>query len=319
MLRILIFFCLISQTLVGQRLLIEKSKSLFESGSYANAKSILKDIAKPSSEFAEAQYYLGRIATEEKQYELAITYFESAAKTNPSSAEYHNWLGVLYGVVAMEANPIKQAYLAPKIKNEFETAIVIEPTNIATLWGLVHYYTQAPGFLGGSWQKAFDCAKAMGKMNCAQGLCASGFVHAAQKQTALAEKEMLQAMKLDSTNFLTANYLAEFYEQEKQNEKAFLVYQKFLSRAPLHRLALFNVGRHSARFGYQTTQGIRCLNLYLTKAAKPNEPSHSNAALCLAMIYEKQGDIPMAKSYYQNSLRLEPGLKEAEERLKRLN
>ncbi len=155
------------QLLFGQNLSLEKSKGLFENGNYSSAKSILSAITKSSSAFGEAQYYLGRIATIEKQYPQAVDYFEKAVMTDSSIAEYHNWLGVLYGVVAMDANPIKQAWLAPKIKNEFEKAAALDPANIQTQWGLVHYYTKAPGFLGGSWKKALDCVKTIEKLNSA--------------------------------------------------------------------------------------------------------------------------------------------------------
>jgi hypothetical protein len=105
---------------------------------------------------------------------------------------------VLYGVVAMDANPIKQAWLAPKIKNEFEKAAALDPANIQTQWGLVHYYTKAPGFLGGSWKKALDCVKTIEKLNKAQGLCARGFVYEKQGDMANAKIFYQNSLKLES-------------------------------------------------------------------------------------------------------------------------
>jgi tetratricopeptide (TPR) repeat protein len=173
---LLLWVYLFSQALHGQNLNLEKSKILFDNKSYSDAKLLLASFTISSSGFAEAQYLLGRIATEEKHFPQAVGYFEKAVGANSKSAEYHNWLGVLYGVVAMGANPFRQAWLAPKIKNEFEKAAALEPENIQTQWGLIHYYTKAPGFLGGSWQKAQACVKTIEKLNYAQGLCARGFL-----------------------------------------------------------------------------------------------------------------------------------------------
>ncbi|GHM98753.1 hypothetical protein WSM22_02430 [Cytophagales bacterium WSM2-2] len=132
--RLLIIFFFYAHLSPGQ--LIEKSKSFFEAKNYSEAKPLLSGIRETEQQFAEAQYYLGRIATEEKKYELAVNYFEKSVATNPASAEYHNWLGVLYGVLALDANPIRKAFLAPKIKNEFEKAAAIDPANIPNTMGI---------------------------------------------------------------------------------------------------------------------------------------------------------------------------------------
>ena len=79
MFRLLIFLCLVTGRLDAQA-----PKDLFESGDYLQAKRILTTIDEHDRTFADAQYYLGRIATLEKKYSSAITYFESAVKSNPA-------------------------------------------------------------------------------------------------------------------------------------------------------------------------------------------------------------------------------------------
>jgi tetratricopeptide (TPR) repeat protein len=186
MTRILIAILFYTHSSFGQ-LPTEKARVLFESHKYSEAKAILVTVKTNNGQFAEAQYLLGRIATEEKNYDQAIIYFEKSVEFNPRIAEYHNWLGVMYGVIAIDSNPFRQAMLAPKIKNEFEKAAAIDPSNIQTQWGLLHYYIKAPGFLGGSWTKAFDCAKVIAKINEAQGLCAKGLIYESQGNIALAK------------------------------------------------------------------------------------------------------------------------------------
>jgi tetratricopeptide (TPR) repeat protein len=299
--------------------ILVKSKILFADRNFPEAKNLLTRIARGTPEYPEAQYYLGRIAVEQKDYDESIQRFEKAVNSRPDVVEYHNWLGVMYGVVAMDANPIKQAYLAPKIKNEFEKAAALDPNNLQTQWGLITYFTSAPGFLGGSWEKSFECARVIARNNPAQGLRALGLIYSAQKKMDLAEKEFVAALKLEPTNPENDYALARFYEDHGKYEEAFAVYDVVLKKDPGNMVAAFRVGSMSARRGCQLEKGILYLNQYLAYSPRLNEPSHSGANISLGMIYEKKGDKPKAKSYYETSLKLEPGMKEALAGLARLN
>jgi tetratricopeptide (TPR) repeat protein len=298
---------------------IAKSKALFEKRSFDEAKVVLNSVAKTSSDYADAQYYLGRIAVEQKAYEESISRFEKAIEANDKVAEFHNWLGVMYGVIAMDASAFRQAYLAPKIKNEFEKSAAIDPLNLQTQWGLITYYCKAPFFLGGSWDRALECAVVISKLNAAQGFRANGFVHSAQKKTTQAEKEYSQAVQLEPNNPENDYALAQFYADHKKYDKAMAIYEDLLKKDPKNMVTAFHLGQTSAECGQGFDKGIVCLSQYLTYTPKPNEPSTSGASLYLAMIYEKKGDKSKAKSYYQASLKLEPGMKEAKEGLERVD
>jgi tetratricopeptide (TPR) repeat protein len=298
---------------------ISRIKILFEDRNFAEAKSILLSIKEGSTDYAESLYYSGRIAVEEKNYDLSVEKFEQAISVNPNNVEYHNWLGVMYGVVAMNSGTLKQAYLAPKIKNEFEKAAALEPNNLPTQWGLVTYYTKAPGFLGGSWEKAFASASIISRNNKAQGIRAYALIHAVQNKTTIAEKEYKEAIQMEPTNCEHIFALAQFYNDQKQYDKSFRLYEDVISRNPLNMVATYHIGHASAQSGMQIEKGISCLTKYLSYTPKPNEPGHSDANLSLAIIYEKKGDRVMARKYYQNTLLLYPGMREAREGLERLN
>ena len=303
----------------AQSPLILSCRALFEQRNFALAKKALTAIPKGSLDYAEAQYYLGRVAVEEREYNVSIERFESAIDSNPQSAEYHNWLGVMYGVLAISANPFKQAYLAPKIKGEFEIAAALDPHNLQTQWGLISYYTNAPGFLGGSWEKALDCAQVISNHDKAQGLRAFATVHAAQKKPVLAEREFKEAIQKEPTNCEHVFALAGFYKERQQYAKAFDMYEAAIKNFPHNMVAVFHFGQLAARQGDHVEKGILCLDQYLTYTPKPNEPSHADALVSLAALYEKSGDTVNARNYYESTLRLEPGMKEAKEGLERLN
>ena len=57
---------------------VEKGKKLWENKKPAEAKKLLLTIYEDSKDYAEAQFYLGRIAYDEKDFESAEDFFEEA-------------------------------------------------------------------------------------------------------------------------------------------------------------------------------------------------------------------------------------------------
>ena len=294
-------------------------RKLFEARHFESAKSQLSIISKDSKEYPEALDLFGRIAVEERSYDLSIQMFERAIAENPHVAEYHNWLGVMYGVIAMSSNPIRQAYYAPKIRNQFEEAAGLDPENLQTQWGLINYYTKAPGFLGGSWEKALICAGVISKQDRIQGLRALGFIHAEQGKDSVAEKELMEAFDAEPDNWENTFALAQFYFGKKMFERTVALYQSYMERHPQNMIVAFHLGATSARSGIAMDRGIRCLTHYLSYIPHPNEPAHSDAHMNLGLLYEKKGQRELARKCFLASLKIEPGLKEAREGLSRVN
>jgi tetratricopeptide (TPR) repeat protein len=123
---------------------VEKGKTLYQEFAVVN---------KSQKDYAESRYYLGRIAFDKNELDKAQTYFEEAIDVNATVADYHYWLGNTLGAIAQGANTFKQGILAPKIKSAFERTVELDPTNIPAHRGLIEFYTQAPGFMGGRWQQ----------------------------------------------------------------------------------------------------------------------------------------------------------------------
>jgi tetratricopeptide (TPR) repeat protein len=60
---------------------VNRGKALYESKKYEEAEKILEAIPKKTSDYAAAQYYLGRIAFDKKEYDDAVDYFKEATIT----------------------------------------------------------------------------------------------------------------------------------------------------------------------------------------------------------------------------------------------
>ncbi len=308
-------FVFVPISLFGQSAL-EKASSLFEARKYDEAEKVLAAIPEKSADYAGAQYYLGRIAFNQKEFDDAQDYFEEAVEVNDKVADYHNWLGNTYGTIARDANMIKQGMLAPKMKNAWEKAIALDGKNIDARTSLIQYYTQAPGFMGGSFEKAKEVANQILKLNPAEGHRQMGNILLSEKKPDEAEKEFLKMAKADPTY---ANGLANFYTNQKQYDKAFALFEEALKKTPEDYISIYQIGRTAAVSGQRLDRGEECLKKYLSYSPKQNEPSHAGANMRLAQIKEKKGNKAEAKKLFQTALKLDGSLKEAKEGLERVS
>lgn len=294
---------------------VEQAKKLFDAKRFAEAKKVLSAVDDDHKEYGAAQFYLGRISFEEEKYEDAAEYFEEAVEVNDKNAEYFTWLGDTYGTIAKDANVMRQGMLAPKMKSAWESAIALDPTSINPRLSLIQYYTQAPGFMGGSYEKAHDVAKQIKKLNLAQGHRAEGNVFYNEEKWTEAEREYVAMAKADPAY---TPVLANYYVNQKQYEKAFTLFEEALKRNPGDMASAYQFGKLSAISGQKLELGETYLKKYLTYKPQPNEPSHAGAYMRLGNIYEKRGKKAEAKSAYESSLKLDESMKEAKEGLGRV-
>lgn len=311
----LTFLLIIPSLCLGQNT-IDQARSLFESKKYTEAKTILAKIGEGQKDYAAARYYLGRIAFDQNALDDAEDYMEEAIEANDKVADYHYWLGSILGTVARDANVLRQGMLAPKIRDSFEKTVALDPKNMDAHWGLISFYTEAPGFMGGSYEKALTEAAAIKKLNEADGHRAYGLIYTKQEKYADAEKEYLLAYK---ANPAYTNPVINFYLNRKQYDKAFAFLEEALKSQPDNMLLVYQVGRTSAITGEKLDRGEQCLVRYLSYTPGQNEPSHAGAQMRLGQIYEKRGNKAEAKKRYEAALKQEPSQKEAKDGLARVS
>jgi tetratricopeptide (TPR) repeat protein len=310
---IIILLLFLSKPLFAQTT-ISDARKLYEERKPSDAKKILATIHSESKDYAEAQYYLGRIAFDEKNYDDAEEFFEESVDTNDKVAEYHNWLGNTYGQIAQDANMLKKSSLAPKMRSQWEQAVALRPDYIDPRESLVQYYLQAPGFLGGGVDKAEETAKQIMKLNAAKGHAQMGAIYVHEKKIPQAEKEYLDMVKADPA---TRARLGNFYLSQKMYEKSFALSEDALKKNPDDMVATYVIGRTSAVSGLKLERGEECLKKYLQYSPKQNEPSHAGATMRLAQINEKKGNKSAAKDLFAKALKMDANLTEAKEGFER--
>ncbi len=89
-----------------------------------------------------------------KQYEVALEQIQQAIEMAPEVSNYHHLLGKCYGRLAEKSNFLQAISLTKKTRKALEKAVELDQSNISALRDLMEYYRRAPGFLGGSKEKA---------------------------------------------------------------------------------------------------------------------------------------------------------------------
>jgi tetratricopeptide (TPR) repeat protein len=206
--------------------------------------------------------------------------------------------------------------LAPRIKGEFEETVKLDPKNLDAWRGLITFYTQAPGFMGGSYDKAFEVSNEIAKIDVAEGHRARGSIYSGQEKFDEAEKEYLAAYKLKPQ---LIGQLSAFYISRKQYDKSFRLAEEAAQKDPSNMSLIYIIGRTSAISGQRLDRGEECMKKYLAYQPKENEPSHGGAHMRLGQIYEKRGIKAEAKKSYEAAIKMDPTLKEAKDGLERVS
>ena len=71
-----------------------------------------------------------------------------------------NWLGRAYGRRAETSNPFTAPGYASKARQMFEKSVALDPSNKEATGDLLDFYLEAPGFMGGGYEKAEALVKA---------------------------------------------------------------------------------------------------------------------------------------------------------------
>jgi tetratricopeptide (TPR) repeat protein len=308
-----LLFLFVLESAFGQSK-VDQAQKLYEANKYPEVISLLSGVKKDDKDFAGAQYWLGRVAYDQKRLDDAEEFFEEAVDANEKSPEYHNWLGNAYAEIAQNANVFKQGILAPKMKSQWEKAVELSPTYLDPRKSLIQFYLKAPGFMGGSVDKAKETANQIMKINVAEGHLQMGNIYVNQKKIPEAEKEYQEMVKADPAYTFV---LAGFYTNQKQYDRAFAFFEDAIKKDPQDMRSTYQFGRVSAISGMKLERGEEYLRKYLTYSPKANEPSLGGANMRLAQIVEKKGNKIEAKRLYETALKLDANLKEATEGLQR--
>jgi len=214
--KIIPFFLLLTLLLANGH--IELGKNLFKERKFNKAKKAFLDAIKKNDKSAEAFYFLAKIHFYQDELDSAIEYCESAIELVDDNAEYHFWMGRLYGMDALQSNIFKKISLANNILEHFEKSVELDSNHVGGNVGLAQFYWHAPGIVGGDVDKAISIAKRVVELEKIEGynLLANIYVSEDRPTEAMAEIE-----KFISVDELRGRLLlARFHLRNEKNREA---------------------------------------------------------------------------------------------------
>lgn len=294
---------------IASSLAAQTPEELFKSGKYDDAKKVFAERVAKNRNDANALFHMGRIAEEQDKFSEAVDWYEKALKLNDTSATYHFWLGSATGALAQRASKIKQPFLARKVKSEFERASQLDPKMLDPRLGLVDFYTMAPGFMGGSIEKAHQQADEIKKLHPYRGQYAEARIAQKQKNVEAEGKAFeaaLAAAKVAAPDSLTPWYwLANYYRRNSRFDESFALCDSIMKKKPDEVPVHASYGVVAALSGKNLERGERELKFYLEHPPKEvTDATISFVRYHLGLIYEKTARKDAAKTEYAEAVRL---------------
>jgi tetratricopeptide (TPR) repeat protein len=211
----------------------------------------------------------------------AIDAFQKALALEPNSSEYNLWLGRAYGRKAETANPLLAPSIASKARQYFERAVQLDPANEEALNDLFEYYLEAPGFLGGGFDKALDVAKRIRQINPAEYYFAEAQVAERRKEYNTAEEHLRRALALAPRQVGRVLDLASYLAKMGRYKESDAAFQEAERLAPNSPKVLFARAHTYVETRRNLDQAKRLLEQYLRSNLTPDDPPREEATRLL--------------------------------------
>ncbi len=257
----------------------------------------------------------GKLAFANGEYNLSVQEFKKVTQQRPKLASGFLWLARALGRKAENANPFHAAFMVGDIRDAFEMAVRLDPSNWDARQDLLEFYLEAPSMFGGGVHKARDQARALARMSPAEGFVAESRITEKKKDLVETERLLIAAQKADPTDPGRWRELGLFYHRHKrwaEMEEAFLKAADGKARFYLAR-GLFDRGE-------KLDDAQKLLTQFLTAPAPPagDEPTRSQARLLLGQIDARMGNTADAAREYRAAISENPHFLAAQKELEKL-
>jgi tetratricopeptide (TPR) repeat protein len=208
----------------------------------------------------------------------AIEFLSKAVALEPSRASYHLWLGRAYGRKAELDFPVVAPHDASKARASLERALELDPDSPDATDDLFEFYLQAPGFLGGGFDKAARMAEKIAQRDPAEGVSARARLAEERKDYSTEEALLRRAIELAPKQPRRLLDLAVFLSKRgryEESDAAFLEARKFAGQTPR---VLFREASTYIHENRKPAEARQLLTQYLASSnLGPDDPSKQEA------------------------------------------
>lgn len=310
--------CFLALALAPSLLVAELSPAkLLAAGRVDDAIVTLRGQLAVAPDDAESQNLLCRAYLALTNWDASVAACQRAVALEPGKSQYHLWLGRAYGEKADHSSFFSATGLAKKVRNEFEAAVQLDPSNVEARADLADYYVQAPRIVGGGLDKAATQAQQLAYLDPAQAHLVRAHIAEKDNDRVTAEREFRDAIEISGGKPGTWMNLAQFYRRTNHLDKMQEAIQQAAS-APANQHVLLAAAETLIRTQRNFSAAAELLRRYLAGETVEDAPAFK-AHYLLGDLLERQGDTQAAVQEYRNALSLARNFSLAQDALKRLD
>jgi cytochrome c-type biogenesis protein CcmH/NrfG len=267
---------------------------------------------------AEAYNLLCRAHLMSDKWDAAVSACEHAVKLDPANSTYHLWLGRSYGAKAEHVSAFSAAHVAGQVREEFETAVRLNPKSVEARDDLADFYLEAPWVVGGGQDKAAAQADEIQKLEPAQADLLRAKIAEKKKDLAAAETEIRQAIQDNPGAAGPWMALARLYRRTGRYDEM----ERAIEHATAPSLNRPDMLTHAAELLIETKRdpngAQNLLERYLSSSNPSEDAPVFKAHYLLGTLLEQKGQREQAITQYQAALALAAQFAPARNALDRL-
>jgi Flp pilus assembly protein TadD len=252
----------------------DQARKLYNLTEFEQSLKILQSIPRKDGAVYDL---IGRNYYMQGDFKNATEALEKAVAAEPGNSEFNLWLGRAYGRRAETSSMFTAPGYASKARQYFEKAAQLNPRNLDAQSDLFEYYLEAPGFLGGGFEKAAATAEQIGKINQAEGYWAQAKLAEQRKEFSSAEDQLRRAIELTPHQVGRLIDLARLLAKQGRMEEADQSFARAEAIAPGSPKVLFARADVYIKTGRNLNVAKDLLKRYLSLALTPEDPPRSQA------------------------------------------
>lgn len=210
-------------------------------------------------------------------FKKAVEYFEKAVAAEPASSDHALWLGRAWGRRAETSNPFVAPGYASKARQWLERAVQLDGKNAEALSDLFDYYLEAPGFLGGGYDKAQNIARNIADVDPAEGYFARARLAEKRSEYGNAEAQLRRAVETAPRQVGRVLDLAKFLGNQGKQQESDALFAKAESMAPGAPKVWYARADSLIKQKRNLDEAKRLLQKYLNAPITPDDPSKNEA------------------------------------------
>jgi len=268
----------------------DRARELYQHTEYQQSLAALSQIAvKDVADLklmGQNYFMLGDHQKAIEAFDQALAAVPNRTASNQASratrSQLYHWLGRTLGRRAETGSVFTAPGNASKARASFEEAVRLDPANQEAVNDLFDFYLQAPGFLGGSVEKAEALAQRIGQLNAAEGHYAQAQLADKRRQYDEADRQLRLAAELEPHDVGRWIDVAKHLARRGRIRESDAVLDQAASIAPpgtpqlLFARAEIYIHHH-----YRLDDARMLLDRYLRAALTPDDPPRQRARALL--------------------------------------